>query len=98
MEHPLSIMGGITRNPVLLQRFSDLFGEEITTSTSYETTIQGLLVLCDIAAGKIQSIEDLKKHNQEQQLINTINPRSSMEHVLRDKYSTWQKLFKRYRS
>lgn len=97
VDHSLSIMGGITRNPVILQRFSDLFGTSITTSTSFETTIQGLLLLCDIAANKIRSIEDLKMKIQSQNLITSYEPRPSMTQKLTHKYHTWQRLFKQFR-
>ena len=97
IDHSISIMGGITRNPVLLQRFSDLLGTPITTSRSFETTIQGLLVLCDIAAEKIQSIKDLKEGNQNYYNLKDIHPREVMKQKLSVRYAEWQRLFKHYR-
>ncbi len=96
-KHSISIMGGITRNPVLIQRFSDLFGSTIISSRSFESTIQGLLVLCDIAAGKIQSLDDLRKRNQEMQTLRRSTPRPSMKLKLTKKFKTWQRLFSHYR-
>ncbi|TXT67259.1 MAG: putative Xylulokinase [Promethearchaeota archaeon] len=96
-KYTLSIMGGITRNPILLQRFADLYSMPIRTSTSFETTIQGMLVLCDIAAEKIQSIADLKEKNQQTNTIKEIYPRSEMNQKLSVRYSEWQRLFKKYK-
>ncbi len=97
IDHSISIMGGITRNPVLLQRFSDLLGTSISTSRSFETTIEGMLVLCDIAAGNIQSLGDFKKRVQNQQELDKIHPRNGMKQKLSVRYTEWQRLFKQYR-
>jgi len=92
----IAVVGGITRNRTFLQRFSDLFQKPITTSSSFETTIQGLLVLCDIADGKIRSIQDLKDNNRELNLFKIIEPRASMKQKMRTRYQTWQRLFKQF--
>lgn len=92
----ISIVGGAARNPVLLQRFSDLLSTPITTSKSYETTIQGMLVLCDIAAGSIKSFEDLKLRNQNLALLKKFNPRGSMKQKLKLRYQSWLNLFEDY--
>jgi sugar (pentulose or hexulose) kinase len=96
-EHSISIMGGVTRNPVILQRFADLHNTTVTSSTRFETTIQGLLALCDVAAENVQSIEDLKTRYREQHLFRKFKPRTSMTKTLTTKYRTWQRLFKQYR-
>jgi sugar (pentulose or hexulose) kinase len=97
-NHSISIMGGITRNPVILQRFADLLGCTIISSTSFETTIQGLLVLCDIAAEKITSPEDLRTRHQTLNLLRKFNPRPSMTQNLSTKYETWKRLLHHYRN
>ena len=76
--------------------FSDLFQKPIATSNSYETTIQGLLVLCDIAEKKVRSIQDLKAQNREHNLLKTIEPRESMKLKMLSRYQTWQKLYKQF--
>jgi sugar (pentulose or hexulose) kinase len=92
-----SIVGGITRNSVLVQRFADLLQKPVITSKSFESSIQGMLVLCDIAAKKISSIEDLKIRNEELQLLKTVKPRESMRQKLLTRYQTWQSLFEQYK-
>jgi len=92
----ISIVGGAARNPVLVQRFSDLLGTPVNTSRGYETTIQGMFILCDIAAGKISSYEDLKSRNKELDLLREIQPRTSMKKKLNIRYQNWLDLFKTY--
>jgi len=91
-----AIVGGATRNTILVQRFSDLFQKPMNTSMSFETSIQGMLVLCDIAADKVKSIEDLKSRNQDLRLIKTFEPRNSMKQKIMNRYQTWLKLFHQY--
>ncbi|MFX1567293.1 MAG: FGGY family carbohydrate kinase [Promethearchaeota archaeon] len=91
-----SILGGITRNPVLVQRFSDLLQTNINTSMSFESSIQGMLVLCDIAEGRIRSVMDLESRNQNLKLLKTIKPRENMIQKLTNRYQTWQKLFQQF--
>ncbi|MBD3194254.1 MAG: hypothetical protein GF317_04310 [Candidatus Lokiarchaeota archaeon] len=92
----ISIVGGVTRNPVLVQRFSDYFQKQITTSSHYETSIQGMLVLCDIADGKIRNIKDLQERNKNLGLLNEIDPRPSMKKKIYVRYKSWLKLFNDY--
>ncbi len=94
-EPSYAIMGGIARNSILTQRFSDLLQKSIITSNNYEATIQGLLVLCQIASGNIRSIEDLKSQNQN---LKTVDPREPMKQKLNIRYQTWQKMFKEFNS
>jgi sugar (pentulose or hexulose) kinase len=95
-EPSISIMGGVTRNPVLVQRFSDLLNIPITTPKNYETTVQGLLILCDIAAKEIRNYEDLLSRNKKLQLLRKINPRKDMNQKLQLSYQSWLSLFKKY--
>ena len=92
----IAIVGGITRNSTLLQRFADLFQQPIISSLSYESTIQGLLVLCDVADGKVSSIEDLKDNNRKFNRFKIIEPRESMKQKILTKYKTWQRLYKQF--
>lgn len=91
-----AIVGGITRNSILVQRFADLLQKQVITSTNFETSIQGLLVLCDVAAKRVSSIKDLKKRNESLQLLRIINPRESMNQKLTSRYQAWQNLFDQY--
>ena len=91
-----AVVGGITRNSVLIQRFADLLQNPVVTSKSFETSIQGMLVLCDVAAKQITSIDDLKRRNQTLQLLNTIEPRETMKQKMMTRYKTWQNLFDQY--
>jgi len=92
-----AIVGGVTRNSVLVQRFADLLQNPVTTSKSFETSIQGLLVLCDVAAKKISSIEDLKLRNHSFPSLRTVKPRELMKQKILTRYKTWQNLFEQYR-
>jgi sugar (pentulose or hexulose) kinase len=91
-----AFMGGITRNLTLLQRFSDLLQSSIISSTNYESSIQGMLVLCDVAANRIRSLDDLKSRNQKLKLINKINPRNLMIQKLVNRYNSWLKIYQQY--
>ncbi|TXT64462.1 MAG: putative Xylulokinase [Promethearchaeota archaeon] len=92
----ISIVGGAARNPVLVQRFSDLLNIPINTSKNFESTIQGMLTLCDIAAGGIESLEDLQKRNQDLNSVKNFTPRESMLKKLEKRYQNWLELFNRY--
>jgi sugar (pentulose or hexulose) kinase len=97
MKHSYSIIGGITRNHILLQRFADVLGTSIHTSRSFETTIQGLSVLCDIAAKKIKSLEDYKQKYHNGNILRIYQPRKLMKEKLNSKFSIWTRLFQKYR-
>jgi sugar (pentulose or hexulose) kinase len=92
----ISIVGGAARNPVLVQRFSDLLNIPLNTSKNFESTIQGMLTLCDIAAGEIESPEDLQKRNRDLDLVKNFTPRESMQKKLKIRYQNWLELFNRY--
>ncbi|MFW9949316.1 MAG: FGGY family carbohydrate kinase [Candidatus Thorarchaeota archaeon] len=90
------IVGGITRNATLVQRFADILQKTVTTSKNFEASIQGMLVLCDIAANTINSLDDLKIQNENFQLLKTFKPRQSMRKKLLTKYQIWQNLLEKY--
>ena len=90
------ITGGITRNLTLNQRFADLFQKPVWIASNPESTIQGLLLLCDIAEGKIQSTADIQKVIESEQILTEYTPRPDMGEKLHTKYQNWQKLFKKY--
>ncbi len=97
IENPLyAFVGGITRNSTLLQRFSDLLQSPIISSTNHESTIQGMLVLCDVAANRIRSLDDLKSRNQKLNLIKKIEPRNLMIEKLVNRYKSWLKIYQQY--
>ena len=91
-----AFMGGITRNSTLLQRFSDLLKYPIISSTNYESSIQGMLVLCDVAANRIRSLDDLKSRNHKLNLIKKIEPRNLMTQKLVNRYNSWLKIYQQY--
>ena len=91
-----AVVGGITRNSIVVQRFADLLQKPVMTSKSFEATIQGLLVICDVAAKRINSIDDLKARNQTLQLFHTLQPRESMKLKMLTRYQTWQNLFEQF--
>ncbi|TFF63711.1 MAG: hypothetical protein EU521_00600 [Promethearchaeota archaeon] len=90
----ISILGGVTRNSILVQRFSDLLNTIITQSTNFETTIQGMLILCDIANKKIKSLEELKNTNIN--YLKEIKPRPNMHKTIMKGYQNWMNLFRQY--
>ena len=93
-----AILGGASRNRCLIQRFADLLQRDVTTSQNFESTIQGLLVLCDVAAKKIKSLEDLKQRNQNLSILKIFSPRESMKQKIRTRYQSWLKLYQQYKS
>ena len=91
-----SIVGGITRNSTLLQRFADLLQTPIISSKNDEISIQGLLVLCEVAAGNIKNLKELKSRNESLQLLKKMNPREAMKQKLRNRYNNWKKIFQQF--
>jgi sugar (pentulose or hexulose) kinase len=85
-----SVTGGASRSETLCQRFADLSGVPFSRLESHEASIQGLLVLCDIAAGKISSIDDLDIYYSES--LQRIQPRKEMNDKLKMKYKTWDRI------
>ncbi len=97
IQNPLyAFVGGITRNSTLLQRFSDLLQCPIISSTNYESSIQGMLVLCDVAANRIRSLDDLISRNNKLKLIKKIEPRNLMKQKLVNRYNNWLKIYHQY--
>jgi sugar (pentulose or hexulose) kinase len=97
IENPnYSIVGGITRNSTFLQRFADLLQTSIISSKNDEASIQGLLVLCDVAAGKIKNLKELKSRNESLQLLRKIEPREAMKQKLLNRYNNWSKIFQQF--
>jgi sugar (pentulose or hexulose) kinase len=86
-----AILGGITRSKTLCQRIADLLSSSINILKSPEATTIGLLLLCDIAEGKINSAEDLKIRLDSLDIIEEIKPRVEMGKKLMMKYKIWQK-------
>ena len=91
-----SIVGGITRNSTLVQRFADLLQIPIISSTNDEVSIQGLLILCEVAAGKIKSMKELKSRNETLQLLKKTEPREAMKQKLLNRYNNWIKIFQQF--
>jgi sugar (pentulose or hexulose) kinase len=80
IENPnYSIVGGITRNSTLIQRFADLLQTPVISSKNDEISIQGLLVLCEVAAGNIKNMKELKSRNETLQLLRQTEPREAMK-------------------
>jgi sugar (pentulose or hexulose) kinase len=91
-----SIVGGITRNSTLVQRFADLLQTPIISSKNEEISIQGMLVLCDVAAGKIKNLKELKSRNEKLKLLVKMEPRENMKLKLLNKYNKWLKIFQQF--
>ena len=85
-----AILGGGTQSKTLCQRFADLLSSPIRILKSPEATTIGLLLLCDIAEGKINSAEDLKKRIDSLEIIEEIRPRDDMGKKLMMKYKNWR--------
>ncbi|NPD87738.1 MAG: FGGY-family carbohydrate kinase [Asgard group archaeon] len=88
-EVSLSISGGISRFSLLCQRTSDLLNKPLHYLKRPESSIYGLLKLCDIASGKIRNMADLKKQSAEKNEFQTMEPRISMTKKLQLKYERW---------
>lgn len=85
-----AILGGVTRSKTLCQRFADLLSSPIRILKSPEATTIGLLLLCDIAEGKINSAEDLEIRIETLEITEEIQPREEMGKKLRLKYKNWR--------
>jgi sugar (pentulose or hexulose) kinase len=93
IENPYySVSGGASRSNTLCQRFADLAGVSFSRLESYEASIQGLFMLCDIADEKISSLEVLNEYYSDH--LQTIQPRNEMKEKLDLKYRTWNRLYK----
>jgi glycerol kinase len=71
-----------------------LLNTTITQSTNFETTIQGMLILCDIADKKINSLEELE--NSSLHYLKEVKPRIDMHKKIITGYQNWMTLFKQY--
>ncbi|MBN2155022.1 MAG: FGGY-family carbohydrate kinase [Candidatus Lokiarchaeota archaeon] len=85
-----SVTGGASRSEILCQRFADITGTPFSRLGSHEASIKGLLMLCDIADGKITSLEDLDVYYKDH--LQTIQPRKDMREKLISKYKTWERI------
>ena len=88
-QYSLSVLGGISRYTLLCQRISDLMNKPVTYLTNHEASIQGSLILCDVASGKIKNSSDLENEISRNNNLRKIEPRSSMTSKLQKKYEKW---------
>ena len=93
IEQPsLKILGGISRYKLLNQRFADLYNIPITYLSNYEATIEGLLILCDIASGKIKGTADYQNQMESNADLIALEPRLDMNTKLTEKYKKWKSI------
>ncbi|MHA1219521.1 MAG: hypothetical protein ACTSO5_12730 [Candidatus Heimdallarchaeaceae archaeon] len=90
----LSILGGPSRYKLLSQRIADLHNIHVKHLSDHEASIQGLLILCDVASGKIKNPSDLSKYLAEKGELTNIEPRSTMTEKLQEKYNKWKRITK----
>ena len=98
VDHPskkFAILGGITRNHRFCQRFADLLNTTVSITNNHESTIAGLLVLCDIAAGKIKSKSDLYDSLKQKNQIKEFTPRENRLKKMESKFNMWKKIYKK---
>lgn len=88
-----ALLGGITRNQRFCQRFSDLLNSPVSISKNPESTIGGLLTLCEVAAGKIKSKSDLYNSLELKNQIKEFTPRQNRLEKMELKYNNWKKIF-----
>ncbi|TFH30769.1 MAG: hypothetical protein E4G98_01445 [Promethearchaeota archaeon] len=88
----VAILGGVAQNSTLVQRFADLSKYTCHSSPSPESSLMGLLTLCDIASGKLKSIEDLKRNAIENHHLQKFQPRQEMSEKLLEKYKKWLRI------
>ena len=62
--------------------------------SNHEASIQGLLILCDVASGEIKNSSDLSKYLVEKGELTNFEPRSTMTEKLQEKYSKWKRITK----
>ena len=91
-EFSYAILGGMARSNTLVQRFADFLGSPVTILDSHEATIRGLLILCDIADGLINSASDLSDRLNSLSILHVVSPRPEMKTKLEQKYRVWQKI------
>ncbi len=91
-----TILGGVARDRTLVQRFADLLETPVITTSHHEATIHGLLILCDIAAGSINTADALLNRNENHKILDSYRPRAAMVPKLANRFTEWKKLFKKY--
>jgi len=90
-KHPIyCITGGASRSKVLCQRFADLVGSPFFHMELPEASIQGLFMLCEIAANNISTASDM--NNYYESSLHTLSPRVDMKEKLELKYRTWDRI------
>ncbi len=89
----LTVLGGLSRYRMLCQRFADLYNQPVQYLGTHEATIQGLLILCDVASGKIKDTTDYQKSFTAETMFE-LQPRSSMNTKLQEKYKKWMSITK----
>ena len=90
----LSILGGLSRYNLLVQRTADLHNVPTKYLTNHEASIKGILLLCDVASGEIKNNSDLKRRLEETNELNQMEPRLSMNVKLQEKYKKWVSITK----
>jgi sugar (pentulose or hexulose) kinase len=85
----LYVVGGISRYSLLSQRISDLVNIPLSHYLKPEATIQGLLSLCDVASGKINTPKDLEYQLSKSGDLQRMEPRESMTNKLQKKFEKW---------
>ncbi len=86
----LAVLGGLSRYKLLCQRTADLHNTPVKYLINPEASIQGMLILCDVASGEIKNPSDLNKYLAEKGELTNIEPRSIMTEKLQEKYTKWK--------
>ncbi len=92
-----AILGGITRNQRFCQRFSDLLNSPVLILKNPESTISGLLILCDIAERKIKSKSDLYNSLDKKKELIEFTSRENRLEKMELKFNQWKKITKKNR-
>jgi sugar (pentulose or hexulose) kinase len=93
-NYSLSVLGGLSRYNLLVQRIADLHNNQAKYLTNHEASIKGMLVLCDIACGEVKNKSDLQNRLVEAGELNHLEPRFSMHEKLVEKYKKWVSITK----
>ncbi|MBY9000672.1 MAG: hypothetical protein KGD64_07145 [Candidatus Heimdallarchaeota archaeon] len=88
------ILGGISRYELLCQRIADVLNAPISHLHHHEASLHGILLLCDVASGKIKNMKDLSDKIEEQKMVHKIEPRPEMVNKLQQKYKKWLSIIK----
>ncbi len=88
-QYSVSVLGGLSRYKLLCQRISDTINSPIKYIDNYEASLQGLLILCDVASGEVKNLADMQEKVLSQNNVYTLEPRSSMTGKLTQKYKKW---------